>query len=275
MARLYLGEALQRRGDDAALDEYLRAVESGLSPAQEALARLGAGNLLAAQGDWQRAAEQLAAAVELDAALHQAHFNLAGIYARLGRYELAVEHYTEVLQHRPGLLTARFYLAEANLRLERYGSAAEHFTAVVAADPGHEGARFGAAWALARQGRHRAARERLEEGLEALPRSGLLAHALARLLAACPQRELRDGPRALELALAVQSSQESLEHAETVAMALAEAGRFQEAATWQQAVIERAATDGREQLLERLRRDLALYEGGESCCAGDWWTDGF
>jgi tetratricopeptide (TPR) repeat protein len=268
---LYLAEALQRQEVDAALDHYLRAVELGLAAPERAVAHLSAGNLLAKRGDWEAAIEQLEAALTLDPALNQARFNLAGIHARQGRWDLAAQNYLLQLEQEPDAVAARFFLAEAELRLGRNAKAAQDFAQVVARDPRHEGAWLGEAVALMRLADFTRALARLEEGLATLPRSGSLAQALARLLAACPQIALRDGERALELAFALQSSQESLEHAETVAMALAETGRLDEAMQWQQAVIERAESESRSDLLPRLRQNLALYEQREPCCADPWW----
>jgi tetratricopeptide (TPR) repeat protein len=268
---LYLAEALQRQEVDAALDHYLRAVELGLAAPERAVAHLSAGNLLAKRGDWEAAIEQLEAALTLDPALNQARFNLAGIHARQGRWDLAAQNYLLQLEQEPDAVAARFFLAEAELRLGRNAKAAQDFAQVVARYPRHEGAWLGEAVALMRLADFTRALARLEEGLATLPRSGSLAQALARLLAACPQIALRDGERALELAFALQSSQESLEHAETVAMALAETGRLDEVMQWQQAVIERAESESRSDLLPRLRQNLALYEQREPCCADPWW----
>ena len=100
-----------------------------------------------------------------------------------------------------------------------------------------------------------------------------LAHGLARLLAACPRFDLRDGARALELALAVQAALESLEHSETVAMALAQSGRIsRRPADWQLAVLERAQAEASAETVTRLRDNLLRYESGEPCCCR--WSGG-
>ena len=54
---------------------------------------------------------------------------------------------------------------------------------------------------------------------------------------------------------------------ETVAMAFAETGRFEEAVTWQREVLAAAERGGAPASIEVLRRHLALYERGEPCCA--------
>ena len=60
-------------------------------------------------------------------------------------------------------------------------------------------------------------------------------------------------------------AQQSVPMAETMAMALAETGRFEEAVQWQSDAI-RAATQGkREDWVRRLNANLRLYESGRPC----------
>lgn len=218
---------------------------------------------------------QLESAVTLDPALQGARFNLAGIFARQGRWQSAATHYAALVEQDPDSVKARFYLGDAQLRIGRNEEAAASFAEVVTQNPHHERARMGEVSALIQTGDFDTARSRLEEGLTALPQSGVLAHGLARLLAACPVVALRDNNRALELALAVQTALETLDHAETVAMALAQSGRFSEAVKWQLAVLEQARAEASSDTLARLQANLGLYESGEPCCTGEWWVVGF
>ncbi len=74
---------------------------------------------------------------------------------------------------------------------------------------------------------------------------------------------MRDGARAYELARQAFQAQQTIEHAETLAMALAELGRYQEAAELQrQVVAQRQQVLSPEAALERSRRYLELYGNG-------------
>ena len=53
--------------------------------------------------------------------------------------------------------------------------------------------------------------------------------------------------------------------AETMAMALAEVGRYPEAATWQRDAIALARKAGFTELLARMTENLRLYERGRPC----------
>ena len=80
------------------------------------------------------------------------------------------------------------------------------------------------------------------------------------MLAACPDDSVRDGPRALALAEELMSAEPTLSNAETLAMALAEVGRFAEAAEWQRRLLDEAARLGHDDERQRLHQGLALYE---------------
>ncbi|HEY7215691.1 MAG TPA: hypothetical protein VIC28_13755, partial [Thermoanaerobaculia bacterium] len=98
-----------------------------------------------------------------------------------------------------------------------------------------------------------------------MPASGLLSHALARLLAACPDLSVRDGARARDLAIAVWNASPATAHAETVALALAELGHCADAAVWQRTAIEQARREGFDAKVADLSRALSAYEKGSPC----------
>jgi hypothetical protein len=84
-----------------------------------------------------------------------------------------------------------------------------------------------------------------------LPDDPTSTHLLARLLAAAPTPEVRDGQRAVELAEAAFAMAPSAGTAATVAMAYAETGRFDEAVRWQERAMDGAAEDRLAQLRRR------------------------
>ena len=231
------------------------------------MAQLSIGNLLTQRRSFEAAVNHYRSAIAADPSLSPAHFNLAGSLVRLGRHDEAAQHYLRVIELEPTNTAALFYLAEAELALQRSAEAAERFAKVVEMEPNRELARLGEATALGRLGKYREQLARLEEGLAALPRSARLAQALARVLAAGPATELRDGPRALELALALYNSQPGAESAETVAMALAQTDRYAEAVQWQRRLISDLEPLDNSEIARRLERNLSLYEAGKPCCA--------
>ena len=96
--------------------------------------------------------------------------------------------------------------------------------------------------------------------MKAYPEHPGIPHALARLLAAAPDDRARDGRLALALAEKVIERDQSTDAGETLAMALAEIGRFGEAAAVQRDLVSAARRAGQADLATRLRDNLGLYE---------------
>ena len=100
----------------------------------------------------------------------------------------------------------------------------------------------------------------LAESHRRFPDRGLTAHALARQWASCPDAKLRDGRPALPLAQSVYEARPTLEHGETLAMALAAVDRFDDAVTLQKQLITSAERRNAAKVVERLRANLLRYE---------------
>ncbi len=115
-------------------------------------------------------------------------------------------------------------------------------------------------------GRHREALDEIETHRHLQPEDPVGSHVLARFLAVAPVESLRDGERALALARQVFAHRQTLLHGETVAMALAQTGRYQGAADLQSSLLEAASSRGAERAAARLRANLDLYLAGRRCC---------
>jgi len=229
MTRFYVGLAYAKLDRlDAARDAFLEAIR--LEPRSER-AQLFLGSVLALQGDDPGAIEAFAAALEIHPGLTAARNERAKALQRLGRYAVALNEFEEVLRGDPGNAEARLYRAFALIRLGRYAEAARI----------------------------------VEEDREALPEQPAFTHIQARLLAAAPEPGIRDGDRALRLADDLWQAMRNVELAETMAMALAEVGRFDEAVQWQRAAYERVRELGAEDRTQWLARNLARYRRGEPC----------
>ena len=120
--------------------------------------------------------------------------------------------------------------------------------------------------------RYAAARGGLSSARRALGRRGgpsagatadHLDTLLARLLAASPDPSVRDGTEALAIAERLLADRPSLEHAETVAMALAETGDFDGAAAMQQTGAGRGQGGAAARRPRASRERLAAYRNGE------------
>jgi len=271
-ARLHLtlGLLLQAHGSPEAAARHLdRALR--LDPRLETgEIRLRMAQALLAQGDRAAAEVELRRAVQLD--LPDADRALA--WHRLGELARqrdaageAAERYRRALAIDPGLIDARLGLATALGRMGRLGEAAAEYRRVQGRVPEREEAWLGEATALAVSGRMEEARNRLEAGLLAAPGSVALARTLAQILASAPDPALRDGERALELARRAMAAEPTAVNSETLAMALAQTGRFEEAADIQEELVRRESTGGNVGQTARLRANLERYRSGRPCCA--------
>ena len=195
------------------------------------------------------------------------HHNLGVTHARRGEWSEAVEDYRRAMELDPTLIDSRLHLAGILGRQGRLAESVVLFEGILEDDPGNHAARLTHGTALVLLERYHDARVVLERGLKVAPGQPDLTHALAKLLATCPDDAVRDGDRALELALAAYRHRQGIEQAETVAMAYAEVGSFADAVKWQRDVLERAEKLNRPELLDQFRRNMARYESGEPCRA--------
>ena len=227
-------------------------------------ARVNLGSALAKLGELPRAVEQYEEALRLEPAGATAHFNLGQLHAQRGLYAEAIEHFEAATELRPRDAEAHFDLGRLLRQTGAPVAALLHLERAIELDPRQENFYLDTASLLVRLGRFREALERLEEAHRRLPLEGLTMHALARVLAACPDGRLRDGERALSFAARVYEAQPTPAHAQTVALALAELGRCEEAAKWQRRSIEPMEKNAVGSA-PQARDILARYEAGPPC----------
>jgi tetratricopeptide (TPR) repeat protein len=187
-----------------------------------------------------------------------------------GELPNAVSWFTKAIADAPGSVAARTQLATTFVRLGELEKAIEQFEAVLRIDPGNQQTAIDLAIVLSDRGRFRdavavltraLAEADLQVGLSGAgsPQSHTTATTLARLLAAAPDRSVRDGARALELARTVFDKEPSSAHAETVALALAELERCGEARDWMLKAISMAEQTGDTAEAARLKGQLPRY----------------
>lgn len=110
--------------------------------------------------------------------------------------------------------------------------------------------------------RYRQAVQDFESAIRFVPDFAAALNSLAWLLATAPDATVRNGPRAIRAARRAVSLVAYPEHRDTLAAALAEAGRFKDAVAMQQAAISHLRETGRVLLLSAYERRLALYRAG-------------
>ena len=229
--------------------------------------RINLATLLARGGDPQGATAELEALFEEEGvsreSLALAHYNL-GIFAlRDGRLDAARSRLEQAVRADDELVEAHFQLGVLIARSDVAG-ATPHLTRVVELDAGHVPARLALTTALALQEQCDRAREVIESGVRSRPDDPNLVHTLARLLLTCPTMTDPDPQLALELSKRAFDRASTLEIGETLGMAYASTGAFDQAARWQQALVDESVRLGDADWEERLRANLARYLEQES-----------
>ena len=233
----------------------------------DALALVDLGTALAQMGRVEEAVQQFEAALPHTASKSRIHLNLSMGLIQMGREEQALEHCRHSVDTDPNFTEAHFQLANLLMRRGRVEEAIAHYGRVIELDPGNAFAHFMGAMALVRTRRWQEARSRLLAGLTALPEDTDLMHALARLLAACPDAAIRNGQQAGQLLQKVLKHVKTpdFEHLETLAMIYAELGLFDRAVQVQRMMITEVTRAQRSMLANLLQDNLARYQREEAC----------
>jgi tetratricopeptide (TPR) repeat protein len=253
--------ALERRDWPQAIANFRAGLER--APSDPSL-HLNLGTALFLSGDSDGAFSEYETAVRLSPGYARAHLALGLLEAERGSPRAAIIRFEDALKYDPAFIDARFSLAETLRGSGQPEASLPHYLAIVKADPNSSQARFGHAMGLVRLGRWREAREALSDATRVHPQQPGFAHALGRVLAAAPDPAVRDGAQALRILEPLSTQSTSSTIAESMAMALAEAGRFAEAARWQREAIARATREGSGRA-ERMRDNLQLYERATPC----------
>ena len=255
--------------------DAIKAYEQMVATADEAdpIPRIHLGIAMAQEGDLEGAVEQYQQVLRLTPRSAVAHYNLGVLSLELKSEGEARDHFNAALALDPGFKLAHFQLANLLMRDGHFTEAVSHYQRAVELGLDNEFVRLMKAMALVRTRRYAEAKAELDEGVAALPESPDLTLALARLLAACPDKSLRDGPRAIQLLAKLLKSNPSpdFELLETYAMAMASVGKFKEAADLQREMIDELGRMKRNELVPDLKSNLELYESGQACALP--WRD--
>jgi tetratricopeptide (TPR) repeat protein len=255
-------EALGKRQWPQAVTYLRQAIQ--LAP-DNAFTHLNLGTALFQTGDAAGALEQFRIAVRLSPGLAKAHYGIGIVEEAAGRDRVAIEAFSAAVNNDPASVEAHLSLADALRRSGRIQESLPHYDQVITASPAVSQAHFGYAMALVRLKRFSEARDRLAAAVTTYPDQPGFAHALARLLAAAPDSRVRDGQRAMILMQTLIKTQRTIELAQTMAMTLAELGKYEEAVGWQRDAIAAARQARRDDLTSRLEDNLHLYESRQPC----------
>jgi tetratricopeptide (TPR) repeat protein len=263
---LILAGILRLRGDDeAALPYYQRALRTDPGDGQGLLQY---GLALAKLGRYADAAEEFAKLTEVSPGSPDAFFNLGLALEETGRVQEAEGCYRRALQvGAEADSTAARALNQLGLLAYRRGEFAqgiERLQRALERAPGSTQTLNNLAIGFIRTERYADAVAALRRGLAADPHDVPAARNLARLLASCPDRALRDGREAERLATTVllPAEPDDPRSYEILAAARAESGEWDGAVEAMKRAVALAGSTGMEDLVAGYQRTLSLYETG-------------
>jgi tetratricopeptide (TPR) repeat protein len=262
-------EALNNKDWPGAAALFRKGLE--LAPDHTAL-RHRLGTALYMMGDVRGAQDQFERVVRASPDFFLAQYSLGVLLQASGRHRDAIARFSSTLKSKPDYTDARLRLASSLRRSGRVTEALLEYQRVLAGSEDNTEARIGYAMALVQLRRCEEARTRLAEAMKRYPDQAVFAHGLARLLAAAPDDSVRDSAGALALVQALLAKeQRTPDLGETMAMALADEGRYDEAVQVQRDLITGAERRGLHDVTGRLAENLALYERHQPCRVP--WTD--
>jgi tetratricopeptide (TPR) repeat protein len=203
-------------------------------------------------------------ALQIDPGNINAHNNLGDALAREGRTDEAISEYRTVLRISPGNAVAHYNLGKVLDSLGQTGQAVAEYRESLRFNPDYADAHNNLGIVLAQQGQIAEAITHMRKALELEPSSLSHKNNLAWMLATAPEPSLRDGPRALALAIEVNQSVGGVNPnvLRTLAAAYAEAGRFPDAVRTTRQALQVPETQSNPDLADELQRELKLYEAG-------------
>jgi tetratricopeptide (TPR) repeat protein len=189
------------------------------------------GNAHALKGDFEKALADHNEAIRLAPKDARVYFARGLTYRKKNDLDRAGADYTEAIRLDPRMTTAYLNRASVALRTKDYWQAIADYQQVILLEPTDHNGYSGLAW----------------------------------VLATCPQDELRDGKKAVQLGIKAceLSAWRDANDLENLAAAHAECGNFKEAVMWQKKALEVGYENPQRNDDARMR--LQLYESGKPC----------
>ncbi len=194
-----------------------------------------------------------------------ARYNLAVLLALQQKHFQAIAHLKEILKVSPNDMDARFLLAKELRNANLLQESLSEIAVVFQANTDNEEVLIEVVKILSQKGDDKQAIDILNKSLQKFPERGRTMAMLAYLLATAPDKDLRDGQRALEISTKVYNTTKLIQHGSLVALAYAELGKCAEAAKLTEQLIEAAAKAKSQNLVDNLKIELERYQNETTC----------
>ena len=226
------------------------------------VAHINLGSALEAMGRREEAMQHFREGIRIKPQAPQAYNNLANVLDDLGRFDEAVAAYQQALALRPNVALVHNNLGVALARRARHEEARTNFQRAIELKPRDAQGYYLMGTLHLRMGDARSAVNAFQTALSVNPNHFKSLAYLARILAANEDASVRNGAQAVALAEKAMalSGGEQPSILDTLAMAYAESGRFDEAVKAEQTAAEILRSSKDQVAINEAAERLALYQ---------------
>jgi len=221
------------------------------------------GELKALTGDPQDAMLAFGRALSIEPANARANYFAGTLFEQAGDDDQAESHYEKALEAEPQLVEPRLLLANSLMRRKKFSQAGEHYGRIAHVLPKDTEIMYllGMAWLAS--GDCSWAHPVLARGLTINPADTQISIALARAYSVCADATKDQLRQALETATLFYAREPGLLSAETLAMAAAANGRFEDAVDFQAQAMFEAVKSGRRAEADWMKANMRRYQNKE------------
>ena len=228
------------------------------------------GNYFIQQGRLDDALSYLQRAMDIRSGSQAGHYTLSlaiihatmgEALARIGRFEEALGHLRQAVELRPDFPGAHYNLGAVLFRKGDVDGAIAEWQKTLAINPTDSGTQASFGNALVQKGLYHDAVAHYEAALRSDPGLVMALNNFSWLLSAGPDQSLRNGAKAVELAVRLNqvTKQQNPFCVRTLAAAYAEAGQFEKAVEASETASKLAEGQGEHSLAKKIDEETSLY----------------
>ncbi len=253
-------ELLKAHQFEAAAKAFSRAIKENPRHANAYNQR---GVALANTGHLDQAVADYTKALEIDSNLYGAVNNRGSAFYRKGDYDRAISDFTRAIDLNPYLEVTYSNRGIVWIKKGQLKRAIADFNKAVEINPYSYEAHYNRGTAHASNGSWGRSIKDYSKALDLNPKSYGAYDKLARILASCPDGSYRNGEQAVKYAKKAMELNPDTRHLDTLAMALAEVGRFEDAVYVMERVVSTLADQKDVENIQEYKTRLNTYKGGK------------